>query len=216
MSETTDPTYAPIPIEEVDRRLQTIRRRLRHVYAVDPERSDPIWKAQLYTEVLIHRIADLASEALELHRNGSLVAAMTLARSVVESAAMLYWLLLKLRHHSDQRDDAALESTVITFLFGSRQYDSEYQMPNILTGLDQLDREFPGSRRMHEILSEFVHPNGGGVVMSYAELNADATIYTLGRRSNPPSEPMALESLAIALSVSAFLYDQIYSICKDV
>lgn len=202
-------TDVPTSIEEVNRRLAELRQLLLAQYNVETGRTDPLWKAVLYGEVLAHRVVDLASDAIALQERGSYVAAMTLVRATVETAAMLYCLIRKLRQYADDLDARSLEESVLNFLFGSKLDEAEYNMPNVLTGLKHLEREFSGAKRMHAILSEFVHPNGGGVLMSYSEPNSEGTAFSLGPRQDPSSKPIALESLAIALSVSVYLLGQL-------
>lgn len=143
------------------------------------------WKAPYRSlqlrEVVYWRMLDLLDQSLILHKQGHALGARILLRSALETLAILIYL--------NQRMGKVLAGKVAfldfskkteLLLLGSRNGSTQFNAVNILTVLDECDKQYGGVRRMYDDLSESAHPNYQGMSVGYAEIDrkADTVTYT--------------------------------------
>lgn len=119
-------------------------------------------------EPLLRRIVDLAEATICLCREGRGMGAGILARSVLETTAILYVLREMVDKVVENRSIGELDSSVMAMLFGSKNKKTPVVAFNILTVIGKMDKKFTGILDHYGNLSEVAHPNYAGVLGSYA------------------------------------------------
>ncbi len=179
---------------------------------VDPALMDMPTQTRFHVvclrDVLSHRIKDLSEKVIPLFKSEQLVPAFLITRAIMESVALLYHLHKKVVSAIDNKDVTELNDWLENATLGSRNDDTDRTSPNILTALDRMEKEYPGVREMYDQLSEFCHPNYGGVLASYSHLNEDKTVLLLGSDPVPPM-PMGSVPFVISLKIACHYYEHI-------
>ena len=159
-------------------------------------------------DVISHRIKDLTEKVLPLYESEQRVPAFLVTRAIIESVALLYQLHRKIVSAIEASDVVELNDWLWNAIFGSRNTDTDMTSPNVLTALDRMDKEHPGIREMYDQLSEFCHPNYGGVLASYSHLSEDKSILYLGPDPNSLL-PMGSFPFVSSLKIAYHYYKQI-------
>jgi hypothetical protein len=129
----------------------------------------------VWRQVSLRRIADLADGAETFFRNGRLLPACTLTRSTVETVATQYWVWKKLRAFTDASDLHSIHTLLMTVVFGRRDKGEDWpnKSMNVLTAIDHLDKQFAGFRSEYDRLSEYAHPGLAGGYGMYVRTEGD-------------------------------------------
>jgi hypothetical protein len=179
---------------------------------VDPGLKDLATQTRFHViclrDVISHRIKDLSEKVLPLYQSEQRIPAFLVTRAIIESVALLYHLHQKIVSAIKNKDVIELKDWLKNAIFGSRNTDTDMTSPNILTALDSMDKEYSGIRVMYDQLSEFCHPNYGGVLASYSHLSEDKSVLYLG----PDPEalmPMGSFPFVTSLSIACKYYKQI-------
>lgn len=160
-------------------------------------------------EASIHRVSTLAEDTFALIAAGRGLGASILTRSILETAAVLGFLLHALKKFEKTSDLAVLHTRIKSVIVGSKNGDKQDPSPvHVLTAIEAAE-EFlpvPGLTQIYANLSEFAHPNWAGLMGSFAT-HEDAFLVRLGGKSRaiPPVAPC----LAIVLSSFEHLYTQL-------
>ena len=142
----------------------------------------------VWRQVSLRRIVDLAEGAEVFFGEGRLVPGCTLTRSVVESVAVYYMVWKKLVAYVESADIKGAHSTLMSAVFGRRdKEDWPRKSVNVLTAIDHLDKQFPGFRDEYDRLSEYVHPGLAGGYGIYVRTEGE------GLRSYFGNNPAGLE-----------------------
>lgn len=142
-------------IEHLDPVKQSAKSRLLRIFEV--------WK-----QVNLRRVVDLADAAHEMFRQGRLVPACTLTRSIFETVGILYYMHKKLREFTAKSDPESIHNLLLSAVFGRRDDTAWPEGPiQVLTAIDHLDKEFCGSRAEYDNLCEYAHPNMKGGFGTY-------------------------------------------------
>lgn len=145
------------------------------------------YKAASFREVLIHRVSDIADMAIELYESNRPAPAFLATRALLETVAMLYWHYQKSCKFIENSDEDSYDEFLMKGMLGSRDETTKLDSYNVLTAVDQLDKEFENFRKMYDRLCEFTHPNWSGVMGSYSRLdNEKHTLYLGKEHANPP------------------------------
>ena len=192
---------------------------------VSPTAKIP-FKASSWEGALLHRASVLADNACEAYESDEFVPSCILARSLMETAGMIFWL--------DHRVAAVIESgelkDINTFLMrgsvGQREgLDGEgdkFEALSALTGIDHTVEEYDGFREMYDGLSEFAHPNWSGTMGAYGYNDKENMSVKFGRdiRDTPwhfiPA-PIAVSLLVVREKRRAFNdnFRDFVRICED-
>jgi len=118
----------------------------------------------VWRQVSLRRIVDLAEDAESFFRDGRLVPGCTLTRSVVETVALHYTVWEKLTSHTETVDFRGAHTLLMSVVFGRRDKGDDWpnKSVNVLTAIDHLDKQFPGFRSEYDRLSEYLHPGLAG------------------------------------------------------
>lgn len=138
---------------------------------------------EVWRQVSLRRIIDLASGALFFFKEERLVPACTLTRSVVETVGVQYYIYKELLHHTGKADPGSVHKLLMSAVFGRRDVEWPQQSIQVLTAIDHLDKQFPGFRAEYDRLCEYAHPNLGGGYGTYVRSEGDDMRLHFG--SNP-------------------------------
>jgi len=118
----------------------------------------------VWRQVSLRRIVDLAESADVLFHQGRLLPANTLTRSTVETVAVQFAVWKKLDSLTDVLNADAIHELLMSVVFGRRDKGGDW--PNksmqVLTAIDHLEKQFPGFRGEYERLCEYAHPGLAG------------------------------------------------------
>lgn len=168
------------------------------------------FKVALYRDSLLWRIDELGHSALAAYDHPHHVAAMLLARGVMESVAALDAL-----HHlvATYRggDIETLDDTLMKMLMGSRVRDDRPGAINILSAVDRLSKRVSGFRSLYDQLSEFAHPNDAGTASSFARIDPKGQHAIFGQIGEDPGRRawLLIECLSTTLMLVRPLYDDL-------
>lgn len=167
------------------------------------------FKATSLCEVLIHRIAELASIAVDLYEKDKLVSAFVITRAVIETVAMIYWLHEKVAEFLVSKDIQELDEFLTRAMLGSRDGTTNLESYNVLTAVDRADKEFPGFRKSYDHLCEFIHPNWCGALGSYGKIDRERFKLRLGSGVRRPPLTLGLSPLIGGLTIFEHYYNDL-------
>ena len=118
----------------------------------------------VWRQVSLRRIVDLADGAETFFREGRLLPACTLTRSAVETIAVQHAVWKKLGALTDESDARGIHTLLMSVVFGRRDKGDDWpnKSMNVLTAIDHLNKQFPGFRSEYDRLSEYAHPGLAG------------------------------------------------------
>ncbi|MBI1814686.1 MAG: hypothetical protein HYR72_06900 [Deltaproteobacteria bacterium] len=143
-------------------------------------------KVLLLRELYAYRLAELATSACDLFRDGSVVAATVLTRSALEVVAWLFSVDRKTRKCLENDAVGTLDEFLNRLLFGSRTQGAECKAYNVLDAIDEIDKMIPSFRSAYDLCSEFAHPNADGVLHSYGRYDKETIIFNLDPKKHQP------------------------------
>ena len=143
----------------------------------------------VWRQVSLRRIVDLADGAETFFREGRLLPACTLTRSAVETVAVQYAIWKKLSALTDASDFRGIHTLLMSVVFGRRDKGDDWpnKSMNVLTAIDHLDKQFPGFRSEYDRLSEYAHPGLAGGYGMYVRTEGERL------RSHFGQNPLRLE-----------------------
>ena len=125
------------------------------------------FKSLVLREVLIHRLSELSSVALQLYDEERIVSAFVMTRSVLETVSVMFCLHKFVAEFNVNHDIKKLDAFLLKGIMGSRDKSTPIEAVNILTAVDKVDKEFAGLRKMYDCLCEYTHPNWSGMLGSF-------------------------------------------------
>jgi len=158
-------------MDEIQERLKLLESSLpRRVdaMAVSPTAKIP-FKALLYREALIWRMAELGRSALESFENDKLATAILLTRAAVETSAALSYLCAKVDAAVQSGTVGDTDEYLMKLTMGSRRDPAMPKAISVLTFVDHVEKEIEGFRKQYDALSEFAHPNWAGTALLYSK-----------------------------------------------
>jgi hypothetical protein len=207
--------------ESIEVMLSEIRERLILLKSCLPSRVDAMavsptaklpFKALIYREALIWRMAELSQSALDSFDRNMLSSAILLARAAVETSAALWYLSAKL--------DAALQATAVgdidsylmRLAMGSKiNRDIMPEAINVLTFVDCMDKDIEGFRHQYDFLSEYAHPNWAGTALLYSKDDPKNLWTDFGQnpRESNGTKHAGIINLCVALEMFERSYNRI-------
>ncbi|WP_132582578.1 hypothetical protein [Paralcaligenes ureilyticus] len=158
-------------------------------------------------ELSIHRVVALGDDVLALLDSRRYLSASILVRSMLETIAVLGFILRALEKFEKTSDVAVLYTQVQRIIVGSRNGDEKDPSPVHVLDAIRATESFlpvPGLMHVYESISEFAHPNWSGLMGTFGKHeNALLVRFSDESRATPP---VALW-LTIALSSFEHLYD---------
>jgi Asp-tRNA(Asn)/Glu-tRNA(Gln) amidotransferase A subunit family amidase len=200
-------------MEEIRDRLHRLESSLpKHLDAMAVSRATKLpWKALLYREALIWRMAELSRAAFENFEKDRLVAAIVLTRAVAETFAALWYLWHKIEAAVKSNNVGDIDTDLMSLISGTRIPNDPIfpQAIQILKMVDKVNKEVQGFRDQYDILCEYTHPNASGTTQSYLQHNREQLTTEFGQNSRT-SENTRMIGLT-NLSVSLLLFEPRYN-----
>ncbi len=202
--------------------LKMARERVEEISASLPTRVDPAgltlksklpFKALSLREVLIHRVSELAECAMEQFETNRIVSAFVLARAVLETVALIYWLHKKLLEFFDSKDIVALDDFLMKAMLGSKDESTAVDSYNVLTAVDHVDKEYENFRTMYDSLCEFTHPNWSGTLGAYGKIERGSL--DLGADIKSPPLRLGLGPFVGGLEIFIEYYNNLERLIHD-
>jgi hypothetical protein len=135
---------------------------------ISPESKLP-FKALLYREALIWRMAELSRGAFENFERNNLAVAILLTRAAVETSAALWYLSSKLDATFQAGTVGDIDDYLMRLMMGSRTNPELPPAISFLTFVDRVEKDLDGFRHQYDMLSEFSHPNWAGTALLYSK-----------------------------------------------
>jgi hypothetical protein len=127
------------------------------------------WALDSFIQYGLHRIVALGTGMTAEWNRKRFLNCIVLARSLMETVASWFRVLDHTYKLLPAEDIRRIHSTLMVALFGRRDLapgdDSFPPAINALTSIDRLDRAYPKTRAMYDIICEFVHPNCDGFLL---------------------------------------------------
>jgi hypothetical protein len=167
------------------------------------------FKALSIRELLLHRMAELSSAAVDLFTQKRAIPAVILTRAIVETVAVMVTFHERLDRFlkSTTKDIGAFDDFLMRCLLGAR---NNPQMPtsiNVLTLVDRVERTLPGFRNVYDGLRECAHPNWAGTFGAFGQVDKDKVELKLG-----PAERSTAYTVGLAaLSGSLMTFERYYN-----
>jgi hypothetical protein len=162
-------------------------------------------------ESLLHRVCGLAEDTFSLIDAGRYLGAAILTRSMLESTAVLGFLLRSVERFERTNDLSALYGRVAKVVVGARNGDEGDPVSvHVLDAIRDSDARLPisGLMNLYENLSEFAHPNWSGLLGSFGK-HENALLVRLGE------QPRAVPALGPYLAIILSSFDHLYSILGE-
>lgn len=191
-------------LKEVDenlRVLEGIRSNRIDGMAVSPISKIP-YKALLYREGLVWRMAELSRVAFESFHSERLVSAILITRATVETSAALWFLCGQIDIAVQSKDVGEIDDVLMKLMMGTKtNLDIQPEAFNVLKFVDRMDKDVEGARHQYEMLSEFAHPNWAGTALLYSKHDSSNrwTDFAANIRSAENTKRAGLLNLSVAL-----------------
>lgn len=144
------------------------------------------FKALSIRELLMHRVSELASSAVDDYERGRVVAGMALTRAVIETVAVIFAVHERVNQFLVDKNVEQLDSFLMTSLMGSRTNPDLPPATNVLTLIDRMNKSIDGVRSTYDAMCESTHPNWADTMGAFGEIDREAFELKLGpsRRAN--------------------------------
>jgi hypothetical protein len=176
---------------------------------VSPDSKLP-FKALIYREALIWRMAELARGALENFEKDRLALAILETRAAVETSAALWYLHAKLDATLNAGAVGDIDDFLMQLAMGSRtDTDITPQAISVLTFVDRVEKDVEGFRQQYGGLSEFAHPNWAGTALLYSKHDPPNLWTDFGANIRGVDRPKRVG--VINLSVALMFFERRYN-----
>lgn len=200
---------------EIGGRVEQLEKSLpRRVDAVVSPDSELPFKALLYREALIWRMAELARGAMENFEKDRLALAILETRAAVETSAALWYLHAKLDATFTAGTVGDVDDFLMKLAMGSRtDTDIMPQAISVLTFVDRVEKDAEGFRHQYDRLSEFAHPNWAGTALLYSKPDPPNLWTDFGANIRGVDGPKHVG--VINLSVALMFFERSYNRIAD-
>jgi hypothetical protein len=180
-----------------------------------PLNSKLPFKALSLRELLIHRVSDLAAASVELFEQGRLVPAVLLTRGVIETVAVAFALHRALERFVGSHNVAEFDEFLMRSLMGGRLPDWPHQATNIVTLVHHVDKALPGFESSYNSLSEIAHPNWGGVLGAFGEIDRESFELRLGQNERTSAFATGVNALSGSLMAFQHFYNDMIEMLQQ-
>ncbi len=120
-------------------------------------------------EALLFRMSELSDATLKLYSNKHFVASCILARSAMETTALIFWLQSRISKVISEQSVGDIDDWLMRGLLGDREKTiiGLRDALSVISAIDKVDAVYSGFRKGYDFLSEFSHPNWAGTYGSY-------------------------------------------------
>ena len=127
------------------------------------------WALDSFMQYGLHRIVALGTGMTAEWNKKRLLNCIVLSRSLMETVGALFRVLDDTYKLLPTEDIRGIHSLLTVAMFGRRDLEpGDKSLPkavNALTGIDRLEKAYPGSRQMYDWVCEYVHPNCDGYLL---------------------------------------------------
>lgn len=171
------------------------------------------FKFYAYLQIGLRRTIELTEACIREVNRGNLVAMSVLSRAALETGAVIYDTMIRVRACVD--DPVAnpvedVDSHLVTAFMGGKSEDwlvsEKVKAKNIITIMDRLKKAMPESVHgwFYDGLSEHSHPNYHGMYATYVELTDEGptsiATFTNARKSRTPlTSSLAVSGISLAM-----------------
>jgi hypothetical protein len=164
------------------------------------------FKALCCRAALIWRVEELGRTAFDICEKGDAVAAMVLARSLIETASALWYLKDLLERQVEDGVQADLDEVLMRLLVGSKITGP--QALNVLTLVDGVSKKLGSIRSIYDNLSESAHPNFDGAGGAFSRIDYSKDVVHFGRGiTRADYRRLIFPALAVGLPLSIRAFD---------
>jgi hypothetical protein len=168
---------------EIGNALLSLRKRLIREITTEQTASMPkmVMKITSTYQCLMRRTIEAVDGMRAAWNVGNLLTSITMARSLIETGAIVRHLTDSIKKAAEDRDVTALDKAVMYAGFATRdkgllgKYEEfkEFKAASVSTMIDRMDKSLfhentPRFREAYAFLSEFVHPNHLGILGLYS------------------------------------------------
>lgn len=147
------------------------------------------FRLEVYVHALSQRIINHSEAVVALYKQNLIIPAFGVIRSNFESLAVLNRIKSCFGKSLElNRLDPELDNLLESVTLGTREKGNPIQAINVLSQLDKMEREWKGIRLIYDTISEFVHPNCDGVIVSYSEIRPELGFSTIKPQENEGTE----------------------------
>lgn len=131
---------------------------------------------------LAWRAHDFATLSLDLFESNRIIPGAVIARSLMETTALLYTVHKRTKDALATGHVEALDEFLVRCMSGNRLRTGEPESPNVLTAIQSLENEngAEGYLKFYESLCEFAHPNALGTFYAYASFHDASRMLVFG------------------------------------
>lgn len=166
------------------------------------------FKAIALRELLLHRISELATPAVELFEQKKFIPAVILTRSIAETFALFYAMYDKIVCFLDTKNIDKLYDFLMPSLVGAKNCDKLPLPKNILKWIDCVDKKIiPDFRNNYDNLCELTHPNWAGTLGALGKIDQQAFELKLGLIKDSPTQMAGLNILSSTLIIFYHYYN---------
>lgn len=173
-----------------------------NIASISLEAKTPV-KVMSWKGAILHRSSELANSTCNLYDAERYVSASLIARALMETSAMLFWLLHRIEKVFGKNNIVDIDDFVMRGLMGMREKNRvTADLPNALSALSAVDcvaKEDENFREMYNCLSEFAHPNWPGTFGAYGRNNKKKMYVEYGSNIRRFSSTLIPTSVVISL-----------------
>jgi hypothetical protein len=171
-------------IDKLNAARDALALRLRSTVSALTEPITPklIWKSETLQQSALHRLIALFDGAALCWNERNGLAAILIARAMVETLAFTAAFTLELERVVADQDLSKIDAVLMQHTFATKSerltIESQYRSVNVLTLITKLDKaifpnEASGFARCYDTLSEMAHPNYLGMTMLFGDLEKE-------------------------------------------
>ena len=148
------------------------------------------------------RVVDFLSQAIHLYKSDSILAAIVLARSSMETVCLLSYINRIIGDVVKCRMSFPDFQRITERVFAGSKVEEELPDPiNVMTTIEKSDKKHPGILESYNNLCEAAHPNLFGVINGYAILEDQLKVATYGFSWDKSHKQQAKVALNLCMDV---------------
>jgi hypothetical protein len=143
------------------------------------------WKVTfaIYTmrETSCWRFVDIAKQVFHLGDSGNILGARIMTRAAIETLSSLVFINTKMAKLVADKINFRQFTEAINSVFMGSRIDSELPRTiNVLTMVDEFEKEYKGIKKYFEELCESAHPSFVGLTLGYSKINRKDFVAKIG------------------------------------
>jgi predicted transcriptional regulator len=181
---------------------------------------------EYYKEAILYRIIELAEATIILLDSGNYLGAVTIARSLQETTAMMWYMHEECAKAVESKNLKNFATTMKKLMLGCK-VDNEELLPDpvhVNVALRMVDKTLPSYFRCYEILCGYAHPNWSGTMGLFADAGGEELKVEFGRyiRGKDTIITQITESLLGSLGLTSYtqkthkdIIRKLNDLCRD-